>query len=205
MDLDLRRNRIRQTINLGELLDVDFTGQSGLRLAIAQRVLDHIRDRTQDGRDVDGNSFAGYSEDYINSAEFILTGKSASEVNMTLTGQMLSSMDVLSEGPNTIVIGIDDPTQAPKAYNHNVGDTVPRRAFFGVREGEMRDLIESEFGDDLDSLRGRPEDQRTIRDIFGESTLRQALRATSALGQAPATVQQTGFFTTVGELLFGGD
>lgn len=202
MDLDLRRSRVQQTIDLGELLAADFTGNRGLRLAIAQRVLDHIADRTADGIDVDGNAFAPYSSEYTESAEFILSGKSAGQVNMELTGNMLASMDVLGEGPNTITIGIADPEQAPKAYNHNVGDTLPRRAFFGIKHEDLVELIEDEFGEDLASLRQTPEDQSTIRDIFSEGAFRRALQGAGALSES---TDQRVFFATIGEIIGSTD
>jgi hypothetical protein len=48
--------------------------------------------------------------------------------NLELAGDMLNALEYRIEG-NTVVVGIFDETQTPKAYNHNVGDTLPKRQF----------------------------------------------------------------------------
>jgi len=165
--LTLSRNNVSQTINLEDILGVSFVGERSLRLAIAQRVLDYIRERTEDGKDVRGNPLSGpYSKDYQESTVFKLLGKSANDINMTLTGNMLSSMDVLGDGASTFVIGFGDQLQRDKAYNHNVGGTVPARKFFGIRQGDLRDLVEDEFGDEIERLRGQEPGSLNLADLL---------------------------------------
>jgi hypothetical protein len=48
--------------------------------------------------------------------------------NLDLTGDMLRALEWVPNG-DSIIIGVFDKDQAPKAYNHNFGDTLPRRQF----------------------------------------------------------------------------
>lgn len=48
--------------------------------------------------------------------------------NLDQTGSMLDSL-VFDISGTTLTIGIFDEDQAPKAFNHNTGDTLPRRQF----------------------------------------------------------------------------
>jgi hypothetical protein len=61
--------------------------------------------------------------------------------NLDLTGSMLDSLDFEVDG-TTLRIGIFDSSQTPKAYNHNVGDTLPQRQFIPL-EGQTfkRDIM----------------------------------------------------------------
>lgn len=169
--LTVTESDVSQTINLEELLGVDFRGQKTLRLAIAQRVIDHIVDRTQSGKSVSGDGFKPYSKNYKDSAEYKLL-KDSSKVNLTLTGNMLSSIEVLGDGPNTVRIGFNDKTETMKAYAHQSGDGPPKREFFGVTMSEARDLIEEEFSSDLDALKGRTEASITAAQIIEKGVLR---------------------------------
>jgi hypothetical protein len=167
--LNLTKRDVSQTINLEEMFGVSFQGERALRMAIAQKVIDHIVKRTQDGKNVSGAKLAKYHPDYVASAEFELAGKSKNEVNMTLTGAMLSQLDLLSDGPNTIRIGWEETEQILKAYNHNVGDTVTKRDFFGVTMAEAKKVILEEFGPDIGGLGRGKDDRKTIGDILGDA------------------------------------
>lgn len=78
----------------------------------------------------------------------------ATFANLELTGDMLDSLEAkVVDGK--IQVGIWDQSQVPKAYNHNVGDTLPRRQFIpeqgqgfvsSIQQG-MKDIAES-FMDD---------------------------------------------------------
>lgn len=54
------------------------------------------------------------------------TGKRFSDLD--LTGDMLGSL-TLENTANKVTLKITDPTQKKKAFNHNVGDTLPARQF----------------------------------------------------------------------------
>ena len=155
------KSTIEQEIDLGEIFGIDATDAPALKNALAQAIIDHIVSRTQDGK---GMRFGGYgsgtglklkspySKEYQESLEFKAAGKKATEVNMTLTGDMLASLDVISTRGNKIKIGISDDLQILKAFNHITGDTVPERPWFGVNRDEL-EQIGGNFSSDFSRLR----------------------------------------------------
>jgi hypothetical protein len=165
--LTLSIDNVSQTIDLGELFDVDLSNNREMRMAIAQAIIDRIKERTEEGKDVRGNAFAKYSKNYIGSDEFAAFDKSASDINMTLTGNMLAQLDVIEDDSNSITIGWDDSTEIKKAYNHNVGDTVTRRQFFGITAQELND-IQKEFSSELVKINYEQEQRRSVLDIISD-------------------------------------
>lgn len=172
--LTLKKNDVSQIINLEEIFGVSFAGNKALRQAIAQKVIDHIVERTQSGIPVTGGGFKPYSKEYKESAEFKLL-KDGSTVDMTLTGAMLNDIDVLSDSANTIRIGFQDTTEKLKAFNHNTGDTLPKRPFFGVTQEEVRKVVGEEFKDEIKRLRGEDPARLTAQEIMDRGVLRTAL------------------------------
>lgn len=118
---------------------------------LAELVIKKIQDRTATGKSFYGREFKPYSPQYVNSLEFKAYGKSKGKINMRLSGDMLELIDVLNVKGNTIKIGYDDDLQIKKAFNHNTGDTLPKRPFFGVTKKEMQEIInqfKKEIGED---------------------------------------------------------
>jgi len=76
------------------------------RKAIAQEVIEFIRDRTSKGKDKNNQSFKGYSKGYKSSLDFKLGGKS-SKVNLRLTNEMMSELDLISHKNGSLLIGYD--------------------------------------------------------------------------------------------------
>jgi len=172
--LSLERRDVSQTFNLEELLGVSFRGETSLRLAIAQAVIDRIVERTQDENvDRSGNRFEGYSEEYEDTTAFKLLKDG--DVDMTLTGNMLNSIEVLNHGPNTIQIGFE-------------------RAFFGIEENEFKSLVEDEFGSELSRLRGQEPRSRSLDEIFEQAA------QVSAINQ----LSEESFPTTTVATILGG-
>lgn len=144
--------KVKLKINLAEMFGVDEMPESqALNAAIGQAIIDRIRERTESGVDKRNQAFKKYSKRYINSDEFEAFGKSASDVNLTLSGDMLGLMDVIRSTKNVIEIGWDDSTNNAKAYNHIVGDTVPKRDFFGISKTELKEIA-NEFSDEVKSF-----------------------------------------------------
>ena len=152
---------IEQEVDLQEITGVDLSEARPIKEAIAQAIIDRITERTQGG---DGLRFSRngsatpvtlkspYSKTYSETIEFKAAGKSTRKVNMTLTGDMLASVDVMSVGGNTIRFGITDATQVAKAYNHIVGDTVPARPWFGISKSELEDIV-SGFRSEINEIK----------------------------------------------------
>lgn len=157
----ISKSAIEQTIDLGEVFGADLTDAAGLKEAIAQAIIDKIIARTESGKGMKfSSSGAGrevelhspYSDAYVKSLEFKAAGKKRNDINMTLTGDMLASLDVLSTVGNKIKIGVVDDLQVLKAFNHITGDTVPERPWFGISKSELKEIA-VQFQQDLQSLR----------------------------------------------------
>lgn len=124
-------SEVSQEIDLTEIL-----GRTPSEVEARQFIDDAINliiERTQSGEDINGKSFKQYSEDYAK-----LKGVSRGAVDLTLMGDMLAGINgELDRGNIKLFIEED---QVPKAYNHNVGDTLPRRTFFGLTDSEIESI-----------------------------------------------------------------
>ena len=146
----------------------------GLRRNIAESLISKIEDRTAKGQGVDGNGSvvklkSPYSKMYSDSPEFKAFGKKKTEVNMKLTGSMLSSIDMINENSKSIEIGIANE-EAPKAFNHMTGDTVPQRPFLGLTSGDL-DSVKEEYKDEVGS-----DHPITVADVFERKRLADLAR-----------------------------
>ena len=150
-NLTLTQAEVSQTFNLDELLGVNLSDSPDLKNAIGQALIDRIVERSQSGTDLRGTAFKPYKKSYTESDQFSAFGKSK-DVNMTLSGDMLSGLTVLSDAGNDIKIGWDDATNNAKAYNHMVGDTVRKRQFFGITKAAAQEIA-SEFQDAIDEIK----------------------------------------------------
>lgn len=142
----LTENEVSQTLDLKEILGIDVSNNQEIKDAIGQAIIDRIIERTESGKSIHGKDFkkaepdSNYSHEYRDSHTFKAYGKNNNKINMTLTGNMLGTMDIIKDEKNKITIGWDDPTENAKAYNHNFGDTVPKREFFGITTGEINEI-----------------------------------------------------------------
>jgi hypothetical protein len=157
--LTVTLDEVSQEIDLNSIAGVDLSKRPRLAQEIGQALLDSIVDRTEAGKDIWGKPLKGYKKSYVESEDFEEFDKSANDVNMTLRGTMLDSID-FTQDRGTIKIAVKGGTQTKKAYNHNVGDTLPQRRFFGVTNSQIKNVL-SEFSADIESLKESqtPEDQ----------------------------------------------
>ncbi len=177
--LKLTESEVSQTVDLNELFGANFTGNSGLAQAIGQAMVDKILERTSSGVGVDGKKLKSpYSKEYSDSLEFKAFGKSKGKVNMELTGQMLGTMDILEQSRGKIKIGWSDGEENAKAYNHNVGDTVPKRPFFGLNDSELKE-IKSEF---IDRVREETKNLQSEKDSIINEIIGRISRNTFNFG-----------------------
>lgn len=172
------KDEVSQTINLKEQFGIDFTGLEDFRDIIGEAIIQKIKERTESGQGVSFSgenarpvTLKGYSKEYKDSPEFKAFGKT-SKVNMTLSGDMLNLMDVIDHTANTIKIGWDDGEQNAKSYNHNVGDTVPRRPFFGISKTELQEIVNEIKPDLKAALKAR--DKIDDEDLYAEK-LKQSI------------------------------
>lgn len=109
---------------------------------IGRLIIARIIERTLAGRDVNNQPFASYDPKYKASLVFELAGKT-DNVNLKLTNNMLNSLRLIDvKTPKYIVIGIDNRTQ-PYAYNHNIGDTLPKREFIGINKADLQQILDA--------------------------------------------------------------
>jgi hypothetical protein len=128
------KSEVSQKFNLKKLLGYSPTEQQ--KEAFLELVLDTIVDRTTSGSDINGNQFTQYSEQYAERK-----GVSLNAVDLVLEGDMLNSIEKEAQ-KNVVKIKMKPGVETLKAYNHNIGDTLPIRTFFGVtREDEISQII----------------------------------------------------------------
>lgn len=138
----ITKKEVSQKFNLSEIFERDFRNDPELRDFVGQAIIDKIIDRTESGKGIGGNKSLKkpYSKSYSESQEFIDNGKSRNSIDMTLTGSMLDDIDIVDKTTNTIKIGFTEELETLKAYNHNIGDTVPKRPFFGLSKSEVKQI-----------------------------------------------------------------
>lgn len=153
---------VELAIDLSDLFGVDSIDEA-LAMSIGADLVERIVDITESGRSPKGASFKKYDEDYIESEEFKAAGKSSSEVNLTLYGDMLAQLEPIRVEGGRVILGWNDTTQQKKAYAHMTGfkghPTIkngPRREFLAVTQGMLDDIRERY----IDQIK-RPDEQQS--------------------------------------------
>ena len=123
------KSEVSQRFNLKELLGYEPTEQQ--KKLFYEMVVDKMVQRTAGGKDINGSRFTPYSEKYAEKK-----GVSITSVDLILNGDMLSSFEESQVQKNVVKVKMAEGTETLKSYNHNVGDTLPKRTFFGVRSEE---------------------------------------------------------------------
>lgn len=123
-----------QEINLKRYIGKDVTDdQKRLFLELA---IDYINNRTLDGKELGGSkSFVPYSEEYADKK-----GVSRFNVDLFLEGDMLESIDGEPSNGNNVKIKLEGDLQTKKGFNHQTGDTLPKRPWFGLTADETKAL-----------------------------------------------------------------
>jgi hypothetical protein len=142
----IKTDEVSQEINLREALG-RFSQVPEIREAFVQAVIDRMVERTESSRDVTGKIFDKYSKAYKDSLEFKAFNKS-NKVNMTLTGDMLGSIEKTSETRDKITVGVTGDENILKAFAHITGfeghkyldGKVKPRDFFGVTTKELNEI-----------------------------------------------------------------
>jgi hypothetical protein len=150
------------------------------RLAIGQEIITRIRERTARGIDKDGDKFKGYSEDYKKSLNFKIAGKSASEVNLRLSGEMLAELDLLAQAPGVIEIGYVAGSEANAKADGNIRGTYGQSR----STGKARNFL-GVTPDELGSILSRyPQTDRTESQLEAQTILRVSEAVRSFLEEA---------------------
>lgn len=176
---ELTQEIVSQTIDLNDVVGSDISEDEVLVNRIGQAIIDFMDERSMQGKGYNGQNLkAPYSDAYADSLNFKAAGKSKNQVTMRLSGDMMASIDILKVDGSKLVIGIDDPDQAPKAYNHQTGDTVPKREFFGVSTEELKKKILPEFKKEIQAKKvtSAEELNKMVSFIRGIKTLGDLLK-----------------------------
>lgn len=123
---------------------IDVNYDASERRAIGEAIIDYVVNRTKRGRGIDGEAFTNregkksYSKAYQGHRDFDIGGKSSSPINLTLTGDMLASIEILDSSlAGRVVIGIPDGENADKArYMREKGYD-----FLGISENEKANIL----------------------------------------------------------------
>lgn len=172
-DVKATLDKVSQTINLNEVIGSDISSDEKLVTKIGQAIIDYMDTRAEDGLGLGRKKLKSpYSKGYSESLDFVAAGKSKNKVNMRLSGDMLASIDILETKGATLTIGIEG-SEAPKAFNHQTGDTLPKREFFGVTKDEIKKYILDEFSSEIKAKKNTSSDEQTklINSIRGIRTL----------------------------------
>lgn len=121
------KKEVSQRFNLKELLG--YEPSEDQKKLFYELAVDAMAQRTLNGDDINGENFAPYSPNYAKKK-----GVSVNSVDLVLTGEMLSSFEESQVQKNVVKIKIAEGDNTLKAYNHNVGDTLPQRQFFGLKD-----------------------------------------------------------------------
>lgn len=154
---------LSQTLDLDDLLGAPVSSDPVLARAMVQHIIDYHKLRLTKSQGLGGAKFkdSTYSKVYKSSLDFIAAGKS-DPVNMQLSGDMVGSLDILSESGSKIKYGVADDEVLPRAFGHQSGfEGHPaesklkqyKREWFGVTPPEARDLLKSKFSKELASLK----------------------------------------------------
>ena len=127
------------------------------RESLGKDIVEFIRQRTESGtgiketaRGVKNVSFPAYSKTYIDSLDFKIAGKSKNKVNLTLSGDMLIALDVLSTRKGEVTIGFQPGSEENDRAEGNIlgsygGSPNPKKArnFLGIAPEDLDALLQN--------------------------------------------------------------
>lgn len=120
------------------------------REALGDIIIEFIRDRVQnDNTDKKNRALPGYSKGYLKSLEFKIAGKSKGDVNMTLSGDTLGAMTLLSHQKGSLMIGFENGSFENAKADGNIRGTfgknkqvAPKRDFLGLTDGDLKRILD---------------------------------------------------------------
>lgn len=119
------------------------------REVIAEEIIDYIRDRSQKGLNKNNREFPGYSEEYEKSLNFKIAGKDKGKVDLTLSGDMLGALTVLSHSNGKLLIGFENGTEENAIADGNIRGTygqakpgAKRRDFLGITKADLAKILD---------------------------------------------------------------
>lgn len=86
-------------------------------------------------------------------------------------GDMRASITFEGRGENKVEVGIFNESEAPKAFNHNTGDTLPQRAFIPERDEQFSEKIMSKVNQAIKEIKDRSQVRVDITSDLVEEVL----------------------------------
>lgn len=130
----------------------DFVAETEFKQLYGQRVVDEIVNRTREqGIDKNGRSLGTYSKSYRDSLIFSIYKGGDKNVNLTLTGSMLESLNP-KLGKYVITIQLEGEENRGKAQGHITGilgkyGRAKPRDFLGLPKSELRSMFKDAMKD----------------------------------------------------------
>lgn len=123
------------------------------KIAIANEIVNYIRKRSKEGLDKNESPFPTYSKGYTASLDFKNVKGRSQKVNLTLSGDMLAAMDIISVNSNSITVGYDpSSSEADRAegnirgtYGQQTGSKKKARDFLGIKPEILKSIVERKF------------------------------------------------------------
>lgn len=134
-------------------VDVPKAYDEAERERLASLIIEYIQQRTEAGKDVNGKRFPKYSKSYMESLDFKNAGKTGN-VDLTLSGDMLASIEVIKSKRGKLTIGIADDELSYRAEGNILGsyggDPNPKKArnFLGLKDSELKRILD-QYGDEF--------------------------------------------------------
>lgn len=137
--MPISQDQVTKEVNLNLPSGLDSSVAKEIKEEVGDFIKVSILDYVGDGKSpVTGRPFKALNTDY---AEEEKGGRRLA--NLDLNGDMLNAVE-FKITPDGVEVGIFDSGQSPKAYNHNQGDTLPRRQF--IPEPKQRFVGDIERG-----------------------------------------------------------
>lgn len=144
--LNKDKDNLTIDINIEKLLG-SASNNEVIRETFFQLAYDKLVDRLDKGLSVDNKPLKGYSASYKGSLAYDVFGKDGT-VDMQLTGDMISSIDIKKQNSTTLTVGFGSKEESNKAYGHMTGmeghptleGKVRPRNFFGWSDKELNDI-----------------------------------------------------------------
>lgn len=142
------------------------------REAISLEIIEYIKERTRQGKDVNGNAFKKYSTAYETSLNFKIAGKTKGFVDLTLSGDMLDSIQLLKNAPK-VQIGFEKGSVENGKADGNIRGTygnpspIPGKArpFLGIKAAELKAILEKYPLDDRELSKARADAIVSAKDV----------------------------------------
>jgi len=120
----------------------------------ADLAIDEIRSRTLQNEDINGKKFIKYDKKYAKQK-----GVSVNDVNLFLKGKLLDSIGrrKSNEKVSTVFLQMKKGKETLKAFNHNTGDKLKKREFFGITDEEARKIAQR--------IKDEEPDKKTLKEL----------------------------------------